>query len=115
VHGPNGFLRRFKGSATAPGAEVSARHDCGSGDVRLVLTNGGAKPVRLTVTDGYGTEHAATYRLAPGARTTHVAHTRRTHAWYDLAVTADGDPTFLRHLAGHVETGQPSTSDPALG
>jgi phospholipase C len=35
--------------------------------------------------------------------------------WYDLIVTVAGDSTFNYRLAGHVETGQDSFSDPALG
>jgi phospholipase C len=37
------------------------------------------------------------------------------HGWYDLIITAAGDPTFKYRLAGHVETGKDSFSDPALG
>jgi phospholipase C len=35
--------------------------------------------------------------------------------WYDLIVTVAGDPSFAYRLAGHVETGRESFSDPALG
>jgi phospholipase C len=35
--------------------------------------------------------------------------------WYDLIVTVAADPTFKYRLAGHVETGKDSFSDPALG
>jgi phospholipase C len=35
--------------------------------------------------------------------------------WYDLTITVDGEPGFLQQLAGHVETGRDSVSDPALG
>ena len=34
--------------------------------------------------------------------------------WYDVSVTSD-DPQYLRRLAGHVETREPSVSDPSLG
>ena len=37
------------------------------------------------------------------------------YGWYDLIVTVAGDPTFQYRLAGHVETGKDSFSDPALG
>ena len=37
------------------------------------------------------------------------------HGWYDLIVTVAGDPSFKYRLAGHVETGHDSFSDPALG
>jgi hypothetical protein len=35
--------------------------------------------------------------------------------WYDLIATVAQDPTFNYRLAGHVETGPASISDPALG
>jgi phospholipase C len=37
------------------------------------------------------------------------------NGWYDLIVTVAGDRSFQYRLAGHVETGSDSTSDPALG
>jgi phospholipase C len=51
--------------------------------------------------------------LAPGARVVDVWSVKDSAGWYDLAVTAAGSATFLRRLAGRVETGRPSTSDPA--
>jgi phospholipase C len=113
VHGPNGFFRQAKGSAQ-PGPEVKARHD-DEGVVRLTLTNAGSAPVRLTVTDGYGHNRAATYRIEPGDRVEHLARLDRSHGWYDLTVVSNQDSGFRRQLAGHVETGRPSTSDPAFG
>jgi phospholipase C len=109
VHGPNGFFRRFLGASGNFGAEVSVRQ--GDDDLALTLVNRGATTVELTVADGYGHERPATYRLRPGAHAVHVATTRPSHGWYDLSVTAPG---FLRQVAGHVETGRPSTSDPAI-
>lgn len=38
-----------------------------------------------------------------------------TSGWYDLAITAEGDDDFEYHLAGHVENGEDSISDPILG
>ena len=35
--------------------------------------------------------------------------------WYDASIVSAADPSFLRRLAGHVESGQPSTTDPAIG
>ncbi|MGY0055861.1 phosphocholine-specific phospholipase C [Streptomyces sp. LZ34] len=116
VHGPGGFLRRFTGHTAAGrrGPEVSARHDRKTGLVRLTLTNEGATPVTLTVTDAYGKAAPATYRLRPGAHAVHTADLRRSHQWYDLSVASDHDRGFLRRLAGHVETGRAGVSDPAI-
>jgi phospholipase C len=39
----------------------------------------------------------------------------KSFGWYDLKVRVDSDASFQRQLAGHVETGKPSVSDPAIG
>jgi len=39
----------------------------------------------------------------------------RFHGWYDLIVTVAEDSAFHYRLAGHVETGKDSFTDPALG
>ncbi|MFF3767674.1 phosphocholine-specific phospholipase C [Streptomyces sp. NPDC001922] len=114
VHGPNGFLRRFRGHGGARHLEVSARHDSDSGRVRLILTNESSTTVGVTVRDAHGAEHPARYRLAPGEHRVHIADPRRSHGWYDLSVVSDRDSVFLRRLAGHVETGRPGTSEPAV-
>ncbi|HJQ47227.1 MAG TPA: phospholipase C, phosphocholine-specific [Amycolatopsis sp.] len=109
AHGPNAFYRRFAGKGRGP--EVTARHDR-RGAVLLVLSNGGATTVRLTVANAYGNAQPATYVVAPGARVTASVSTQDSNDWYDISITSDQDETFLRRLAGHVETGLPSTSDP---
>jgi phospholipase C len=101
VHGPNGFLRRFRGA----GPDVTARHDA-AGGVHLTFAHHGPRPVRLTI-GGEGSIH-----LRPGGRAT---HTVRARGWYDISITSDTGGHYLRRLAGRVETGQPGTSDPALG
>jgi phospholipase C len=35
--------------------------------------------------------------------------------WYDISVTVASDAGFLRRLSGHVENGEASFSDPAIG
>ena len=37
-----------------------------------------------------------------------------SRGWYDLSVRLDGEPGYFRRLAGRVETGRPSISDPAM-
>ncbi|GAB2966176.1 phospholipase C, phosphocholine-specific [Amycolatopsis acidiphila] len=112
VHGPNGFLRRFAGNGA--GVEVSARPAGGSGDLNVVLTNSGSAPVSVTVATagGYGRDRPTGYQLRPGARVVHPVRTGDTAGWYDLSVTAG---QFVRRLAGHVETGRITLTDPGLG
>jgi phospholipase C len=114
VHGPNGFLREFKGTVGKGAPEVSVRRDATDEEIRLVLVNEGTETVHLTITNGYGNERQAIVRLRPEEQAVHTAHIRHSHGWYDLSVVSDQDPAFLRRLAGHVETGKASLSDPAI-
>ncbi|MEU2309711.1 phosphocholine-specific phospholipase C [Streptomyces misionensis] len=111
VHGPNGFLRVFKGGNRSAGPEVTARY---AGErVELVLTNQGSGAARLRITDGYGGAPVAV-TVRPGATVRHTVDLTRGHRWYDLTVTSDDDPAFVRGFAGHVENGRPGVSDPAI-
>ncbi|MDI2126491.1 phosphocholine-specific phospholipase C [Yinghuangia seranimata] len=112
VHGPNGFHREFKGGTAAAGPEVDARQTGAAEHLQLTLTNEGREPVELVVADAYNPRGGAQYRLRPGGRAVHNARLGATDGWYDVTVTAAGAPGFLRRLAGHVETGRASTSDP---
>ncbi|MGW7263945.1 phosphocholine-specific phospholipase C [Streptomyces sp. NPDC054842] len=111
VHGPNGFLRTFRGPAGAAGPEVTARH--AGDDLELTLTNKGSKAVTLRLGDGYGGK-ARTFRVRAGATVRHTVDLRASRRWYDVSVTSEADPAYLRHFAGHVENGRPGVSDPAL-
>ncbi|MET7852816.1 phosphocholine-specific phospholipase C [Streptomyces avermitilis] len=111
VHGPNGFLRVFKGPGGAVGPEVTARHV--GGDVRLTFTNKGSGTVRLELTDGYGGKPRS-FKVRSGATVRHTVDLRAARRWYDLTVMSDADPGFLRRFAGHVENGRPGVSDPAI-
>jgi phospholipase C len=108
VHGPNGFYRQFTGT----GPDVAAVPF--RAGLRLKVTNPSSAPVRLTVADAYtGKSSAVTVRARSASVV--LAGTERGSGWYDISVTAAGNAGYLRRLAGHVETGRPSISDPALG
>ncbi|NUT26673.1 MAG: phospholipase C, phosphocholine-specific [Streptomyces sp.] len=111
VHGPAGFVRYFKGSNKTAGPEVTARHK--GDDIELMFTNKGTASVRLKVANGYG-GRATTVTVAPGATVRRCIDLLASRRWYDLTVTADGDPAFLRRFAGRVENGRPGVSDPAI-
>jgi phospholipase C len=113
VHAPNGFYRRFAGTFGAPVVNASVQRQGSGGVLRLTLTNEGAS-TNVTIVNGYGQPRRVTERIATGGRTVYVVP-GNAHGWYDVTVTSSGDPTFVRQLAGHVEDGASSVSDPALG
>jgi len=115
VHGPNGFLRQLKGELAQSRVELTATHSGSAAEIRLSLSNHGTATVQLTLSDGYGNIRPRTLRLRPGASSDQVVELGRSHGWYDLTVACAEDPGFLRRLAGHVETGAHSVSDPAIG
>ncbi|NEB69458.1 DUF756 domain-containing protein, partial [Streptomyces fulvissimus] len=66
----------------------------------------------LTIADAYGgAEQKVTVRA--GATVSRTVDLRAGRRWYDVSVTVDGEPGFLRRFAGHVETGAAGVSDPA--
>ncbi len=79
VHGPNGFLRSFQGSAHAAGPEVTARHKAATGQVELTLANPGGNDVRLTVRNAYDGRHR-TLVVRSGRRETYSRRPRAQRA-----------------------------------
>ncbi|MBK3588873.1 DUF756 domain-containing protein, partial [Streptomyces sp. MBT57] len=112
VHGPNGFLRTFRSPGATVGPEATARHNATNGNLDLTLTNSGTTDGVLTIADAYGgAEQKVTVRA--GATVSRTVDLRAGRRWYDVSVTVDGEPGFLRRFAGHVETGAAGVSDPA--
>ena len=112
VHGPNGFFRRLSGAEDG-GAEVQAAH-APSGRLVLKLSSSGRRR-RLVVRPGaYPHGLARSFRLNAGETVTDAWDVSATGRWYDLVVADESAPRWLRRLSGHIETGAPSVSDPAI-
>ncbi|MEU0885032.1 phosphocholine-specific phospholipase C [Lentzea sp. NPDC005914] len=108
VHGPNGFLRGFRGSAAA--AEVTARHEIRN--LVLRFTNAATSTRHLKVTNAYGGSFTVT--VQPGRTVTRTVDLTASKRWYDVTVVSTEDSGYRRRFAGHVETGAPGVSDPAI-
>ncbi len=121
VHGPNGFVRGFAGKATALNwlsggtavPQVTESYVAG-GNIALRLENAGTSACTFGVANAYDGS-TVTRKVAGGQSVDLYVDLRAFHGWYDLTVTVDTDASFSRTLAGHVETGKSSMSDPALG
>ncbi|MGN6364809.1 phosphocholine-specific phospholipase C [Asticcacaulis taihuensis] len=99
LYAPNGFYRRFSGKIAQA---VSAQWHGNS----LTLTGEGQVIIR---DEAYG-QPERTITLSAGQPQTLPVDL--TSQWYDISVSGDG---FGHRFAGHIETGQPSMTDPALG
>lgn len=120
VLGPNGFHRHFAGRLAAgaqAAPDIQASYDAPGALLRLTLTNPGKRAVEFHIADAAYGQRAQTRRVAAGATSQCDWDVGRLGGWYDCAVTLTDTPaaTFLRRLAGRLETGKPSTSDPAMG
>jgi phospholipase C len=116
VYGPNGFLRAFAGGLSKDSVDVSVetlyvKHERG---IVLVIRNRRSSPVTLTLTDAY-TKRTEALRLHSNSTLQFGVELEGSFGWYDFTLTADSDNSFRRQLAGHVENGRPSISDPAMG
>lgn len=117
VYGPNGFARYFKGSIGTGAASLDVHSIYATddeGSIRLTITNTGTSRATVVLLNAY-TGEQDTRVLRPGERLEDNSRLDRFHGWYDLIVRVIEDPTFENRLAGHVETGRDSFSDPALG
>lgn len=107
VIGPNNFHRHFVGNTEEQAPSARWQLDRHAVSLSIVVSNG---PVSV----------------APGAYHDHLDHwnTNRaaahrwklddTSGWYDLIVTSPTAPSFQRRLAGRLETGSHSITDPAI-
>jgi phospholipase C len=116
VYGPNGFLRTFGGGLAAGSANitVNAIYDKESEGIALAIRNHGSSAEKVSIFDAYS-GLTRTLVLHAHDSVTYVSQLLESFGWYDLAVRVDSDALFERQLAGHVETGRPSMSDPAIG
>jgi len=112
VHGPNGFLRSFAGD-TDSGVEAIVET---VGDTVLIkLANRGSQARSLACRAlAYAALPRRAIKLSPGATKTMRYPVTGNDHWYDFVVEIPGS-TWRRRFAGHVETGRPSKSDPAIG
>lgn len=113
--GPNGFHRHYRGDVGAPllVAEIARDpNDCTC--MLLSLRHGGSTAVQLELQPGAyaAAQPRERLRLAPGITEQRRWKAAATGGWYDLWVHHDG---AAQRLAGRIETGADSVSDPAMG
>ncbi len=116
VFGPNGFLRTFAGSAGSRSANLTVKTICDreSEGIVLEIHNHGSNAEKVNIVDAYSGK-TTTHQVQPDSAFTHFAQLEKSFGWYDLTVQVAADASFQRRLAGHVETGRDSKTDPAIG
>lgn len=109
VDGPNGFMRELKCSGNPPfSAEVRADGE----NLSLNLVNTSTESIAIKLVDESYGDNFDPISIIPGQQQQIKVSTKSGKQWYDLSASADG--TRFR-FAGRIETGQWTTSDPAMG
>ncbi|RZL07999.1 MAG: phospholipase C, phosphocholine-specific [Rubrivivax sp.] len=121
VLGPNGFHRHFTGFLPRTGSpvarpELSVASDRATGELLIQLRNEGTTACTFVLeTLRYGPVPDREVSVPAGSSQTLRLPLAQNHHWYDLVAHVKTLPGWSRRFAGHVETGAPSISDPAMG
>jgi phospholipase C len=117
VFGPNGFLRHYRGVASPSAAvdlDIDVSYDVDDYALIVRVTNQARTTCRVTASSLYGRDTWSEV-LPRGKAVERRLPLKLTFGWYDLTITTDTDTYFVRRIAGHLENGDDSVSDPALG
>jgi phospholipase C len=126
VYGPNGFFREFQGDKASGKIKVGFeyhldRNQKPTGNVRLrIEADKQLAGTKISIKDNaYQTNSQEVKLQAQSSSDLLAAETlldlQASSHWYDFSIQVDEQPDFLVRYAGHVETGQLSTSDPLMG
>jgi phospholipase C len=85
-----------------------------TGNIVVQMKNPGPERLTVRIADVSYKTKPHIKMLDPGASASLVLQLHSSHGWYDLTVKPDGSNTEVR-MAGRVETGRPSMSDPLMG
>lgn len=108
VLGPNGFHRHFTGKAGEAVPQLSWQLARAQNRLTVELVAGDA----VVTPNAYAADHAA-WR-GEGKAHQHWS-LEQTGGWYDVTVTSPTAPFFAVRLAGRLETGRDTFTDPARG
>jgi phospholipase C len=114
AHGPNGFLRVWRGDVTNAAAmpEISLAYRPDNNSLQLIMTNSAARACTFAVSNAYFSEDVRIYVVPANGNKTDTWDLTRFANWYDLSVTVAEASGWLRRVAGHMENGAASTSEP---
>ena len=115
VYGPNGFFRAYKGqSGNTVNLQSVVAYDLVRGGITLQSQNLGPETAELRVQNLYDNE-TITWIVKRGRVFNQFWSLQKVSGWYSLVISVESDPIFLQQFAGHLETGEPSTTDPRIG
>ena len=113
VYGPNGFMRRYKGSVGGANVDATLRRDGASAKMNLEVSNRGSARATLTILNGY-TGARTVVTLEAGHHKRFNIDANASLRWYDLILSDGASNGYRREFAGYLENGRDGVSDPAI-
>ncbi len=111
----NGFYRSFAGNETQPQLETKLKYQANdaakkslTGNVVIELQNKDSKSLKVEINDLSYKTGKKVLDLPKGGTANLVLNLQNSHQWYDFSVKVEGNDTFEKRYAGHVETGRES-------
>lgn len=121
VYGPNGFFREYKGNSSEKNSlHLTCRYEHKrlntkkqTGNIEIYFGEG-QDAHKIEITDNV--YHQKTVRKKLGKHAEVITlNLKNSHGWYDFTIRVNDNPQFIMRLAGHVETGEDSYTDPFMG
>lgn len=119
VYGPNGFYREYRGDENSF-LEIQSNYSIPSNskDVFLEMTikNTHSKQSKsIVMEDVIYNSNIIKENIKPMQEKVFKIALSKSFNWYDISIRENGNEKFLRRLAGRVENGLPSKTDPLMG
>jgi phospholipase C len=86
-----------------------------SGNIELQIKNASAQDQVVIITDNSYKAKPITQTITAGNTAIIPFDLSKSNNWYDVSITIKDRSGFERRYAGHVETGEASTTDPLMG
>ncbi|WP_454775430.1 phospholipase domain-containing protein [Janthinobacterium tructae] len=121
VLGPNGFHRHFIGDlkeqGDTQGPEIQVCYmTCSPAELALKLHNkSSARCFFIVSAEAYRSDGPWTIEVGAGEVGSFHWSLADSGNWYEFSVTCSAQKTFRRRVAGRIENGIDSVSDPSLG
>ena len=113
VLGPNGFHRLFRGSRESSALQVGSRSDAATRTLFITVKNTGAAATVCNITAAaHRTDGPWPVPLTAGTMRELPFVLTDSQGWYDFTVRGAGG--LLHRIAGHLENGTASISDPEM-
>jgi phospholipase C len=95
---------------------VTVTRDPSGSSLILAVKNPGGKPLQIIATPNAYTKPMTpwTARVPASGSANHKWQLKDSRGWYDVSVRIGEGGDWLRRLAGRIETGKESVSDPAM-